>query len=617
MLNSPIEEIKNRLDIVEVIGSYIKLEKAGANYRALCPFHSEKTPSFFISPSRQIWHCFGACGEGGDIFKFVMKIEGVEFGDALRILAKKAGIELKRESPKLKTERQRLYEISEISAKFFETQLRESLSGKKAKKYLFDRGIKEETIKKWRLGYSPDTWQGLSDFLIGRGYKREEIERAGLSLKSLKTGSYYDRFRGRIIFPIFNLSSQVVGFGGRVFDTGKGNPPSKEAKYINSPGTLLYDKSSILYGLDKAGKAIREKDTSILVEGYMDVLMVSQGGMENVVATSGTALTPYQLKILKRYSNNLLTAFDMDIAGNSATKRGINLAQNFGFNIKVVEMPEGLDPADVVLKSSEKFKSLIKKAESIHDFYFKSAFSNFDKNSLEGKKKISEILIPIIKKIPNKIEEAVWIKDLADGLGVKEKYISEELRKVSSDRSDDSIRSREGNYTFSGSANGEKTKKEEKKKTRKELLEDRLAMLLVKSPENINLLKEDDFKFFSLKISQLFRYIKEKGVGPTKNVSAELDSTKNSQEEGIQEKDGLVEINELLDYFSLKSDIENIEKEEAEEEINSCLEEMRKLAIKEELDEISQKIRKAEQKRDVEKIDELVKKFNERSKLIH
>ena len=585
MLSSPIEEIKNRLDIVEVIRSYIKLEKAGANYRGICPFHSEKKPSFFVSPARQIWHCFGACSEGGDIFKFVMKIEGVEFGDALRILAKKAGIELKKENPKIRTERQRLYEISELACRFFETQLKESSGGKEAEKYLLNRGLKEESINKWRLGYAPDVWEGVSNFLVGKGYKREEIEKAGLSLKSQKRGSYYDRFRGRIIFPVFNLSSQIVGFGGRIFKKTIRPDNQEEAKYINSPGTMLYDKSKILYGLNKAGMGIRGENTCVLVEGYMDAIMANQSGLENVVATSGTSLTPYHLKILKRYTNNLLTAFDMDVAGSSATKRGIDLAQSLGFDIKVVKMPEGADPADVVLKNSEKLKGLIVEAKSIHDFYFENTFSKFDKSSLEGKKKISEILLPVIKKIPNKIEQTVWMKDLAEALDVKDEDISEELQKVPLQRLNE----------FNGREKIEERQKE-KKQTRKELLEERLAMLAIKSPKDINLLKEKDFELFSPRISQLINYIKEKGVSPSENIPLSAG------------------LNDSLNYFSLKADIEEIENNKIGEEFNNCLAEIRKLAIKGELDKISQEIKKAEQEKNFERVNELVQRFNQRSK---
>ena len=362
----------------------------GANYRARCPFHSEKKPSFFVSPARQIWHCFGACSEGGDIFKFVMKIEGVEFGDALKILAQKAGVELKKERPELKTARRRLYEICELACRFFEKQLQESSAGREAKEYLLNRGITKETIREWRLGYAPDNWQALCDFLVGRGYLREEVRKAGLALKSEKTANFYDRFRGRIIFPIFDLHSRVIGFGGRIFKKSKTESEEEPAKYINTPTTLLYDKGKVLYGLNRAGVEIRKRDFCILVEGYIDAIMVSQAGFKNVVATSGTALTNFQLKVLKRYSDNLLTAFDMDIAGDSATKRGIELAQSLGFNIKIITMPQEKDPADIIFQDSKQWERLVQTPKSIHDFYFDTTLSRFDKNTLEGKKEISK-----------------------------------------------------------------------------------------------------------------------------------------------------------------------------------------------------------------------------------
>jgi len=603
MINSPVEEIKNRLDIVEVIGNYIKIEKAGINYRALCPFHSEKKPSFFISPTRQTWRCFGACGEGGDMFSFVMKIEGIEFGDALRLLARKAGVELKREDPKLKTERQRLYEIAELSCRFFETQLKESKKGKEAQNYLLSRGIKEESIKKWRLGYAPDTWQGLSDFLVGRGYRREEAEKVGLVLKSEKTKNYYDRFRARIIFPIFNLSSGVIGFGGRIIENQDPNNQDKSydenAKYINSPATILYDKSNVLYGLEKAGINIRKKDQCVLVEGYMDVIMSHQAGIENTVSTSGTALTGFQLKNLKRYSSNLLTAFDMDLAGGSATKKGIDLAQSLGFNIKVVVMPDGSDPADIVLKSSQDWEKLIKNAKSIHDFYFQDALSQYDKNSLEGKKQISEFLLPVIKKIPNRIEKGFWIKSLANLLETREEDILEELEKVkySSDHRTEN---------FEKQIETTKQPKTLREKNRKGLLEEQLIILIIKSPENLDLLTKEDFDLFSSETAEILQRFKEQGFD-LKDISSEMDN--------------------LIDYLSLRAEVQDIFekgsaiekfeedfKKEEKQEFEDCLKELRILAFKDTLSRISKKIKELEGSNNFDEVKELVKKFNSFSK---
>ncbi|NIA10023.1 MAG: DNA primase, partial [Nitrospiraceae bacterium] len=440
------------------------LQKAGANYKALCPFHSEKTPSFFVSPARQIWHCFG-CSKGGDIFKFVMEIEGVEFGDALRILAQKAGVELKPRSPKwqkFKTERERLYEICELATKFFEKQLTGSPNGRKAKKYLLERGISENSIKKWRLGWAPGTWRGLSDFLLPRGYKRDELVKAGLAIEK---DNIYDRFRGRIVFPIFDLNGQVIGFSAREFI----NTTPGGAKYINTPNTLIYDKSRALYGLDKAKMEIRKRDSCILVEGNVDLIMAYQAGDENTVATCGTALTLYQLRVLKRYSSNLLVAFDMDIAGEAATKRGIDLAQLLGFDIRVVRLPYGKDPAEIILKKEKEWKAAINGAVSILDFYFESAFQGADPKTPEGKKKISGTLLPLIKRIPNKIEQSNWIQILSKRLGTREEDVREELGKIKTE----------------GNASQEVKDVLRPKKTRKEMLEERLAVLALKSPEDI------------------------------------------------------------------------------------------------------------------------------------
>ena len=582
---SPIDEIKNRLDIVEVIGSYLKLQKTGVNYRALCPFHSEKKPSFFVSPARQIWHCFG-CGKGGSIFNFVMEIEGVEFGDALRLLAKKAGVELKKQTPESaswRTQRQRLYEICELATKFFEKQL-ESSKGKEVKGYLLKRGINEESIKKWRLGWSPDTWQGLSDFLVSKRYKKEEIEKVGLLIKN-EMGGYYDRFRGRIIFPIFDLSSQVIGFTGRVF----GQKEKEEiAKYVNTPNTLLYDKSRVLYGLDKAKLSIRKKNQCVLVEGQTDVIMSQQAGNENVVATSGTALTPFQLNTLKRYSENLVTAFDMDIAGDSATKKGIDLAQARGFNIKVTSLPKDSDPADVILKNPEDWKESLSQARSILEFYFESTLAKFDSKTPEGKKEISTILLPVIKRIPNRIVQAHWVTELAKKLEVKEEDVEVELKKCILPNLGEIWEVGENPVQVQPSI-----------KSRKEMLEERIVSLILKSPQIISLINESCFGYFSPKTTEVLANFKK---NPIPDFFNNLESYKFSPE-----------INNFLNYLSLKAEVDFDAlrgKADLETELIYCLEGLRLLEIKNKLDEIAKRIKQSEEEKDSKKVAILAQEFN-------
>ncbi|MBI2453055.1 MAG: DNA primase, partial [Parcubacteria group bacterium] len=412
-MDNAVQEVKNRLDIAQVVGSYLKLQRAGANLRGLCPFHSEKSPSFFVSPVRQTWHCFG-CSRGGDVFKFVQEIEGIEFGDALRLLAQRAGVDLPAYSPRLakeKSERARMQELLELACQFFEKQLISSSKGQEAKAYLKDRGLSEESVAEWRLGWSPGgKGKTLIEFLRSRGYSLAEIGQAGLTVQS--QGSTYDRFRSRIMFPVQDLHGKIIGFGGRIFGAKEGG---ELAKYINTPNTLLYDKSRVLYGLDRAKTECRRQDSCLLVEGYMDAIMVSQAGFKNVVAVSGTALTQQHLNTLKRYSNNLTLSFDMDSAGDAATKRGIDLALSQEFSINVVVMPQGKDPGDVA-QDPKQWKALVAKATSILDFLFTTALSRFDAASAEGKRAIGKELIPVIKKISNRIEQAHWARKLATEL---------------------------------------------------------------------------------------------------------------------------------------------------------------------------------------------------------
>ncbi|MBU4204669.1 DNA primase [Patescibacteria group bacterium] len=607
MFNSQVEEIKNRLNIVEVIGGYIKLKKAGANHRGVCPFHSEKKPSFFVSPARQIWHCFG-CGLGGDIFGFIKQIEGVEFGDALRILAQKAGIELKKQDPELRTARQRLYEICELACLFFEAQLKSSVVGQEAKKYLLSRGIKEESIKKWRLGYSPEVWQGLSDFLVSKGYDREEIEKAGLAIKSEKSQGFYDRFRGRIMFPVFDLNSQVIGFGARVFKKVQGE--EEIAKYINTPQTLLYDKSQTLYGLNYSKVVIRKQAQCVITEGYTDVIMAHQAGFENTVAVSGTALTSYHLNILKRYSENLVLAFDMDIAGDSATKRGIDLAQGQGFGIKIIKRSAAnSDPADVILENPANWEKAVKEARSILDFYFDSALSSYDKNTPEGKKEIGKILLPVIKRIPNKIEQSFWVQKLSSTLSVREDVILEELKKVKTESvSVFNNEVEEKPIVLTAAAGFIKSE------GRKKILEEKIISLILKDPEILDLINVQHLPLFSEKVKKFLEDVK-KFVFEEKTLKSENKDFKKIVADfsaKYKTSDADEDLKNFLAALSLRAEVEY--DEDAEEEIQLCLTELKLIELKNKLKEISEEIKKAENEKNLEKINNLMADFNNLSK---
>lgn len=638
MASSQIEEIKNKLNVIDVVGSYVKLTKTGINYRGVCPFHSEKKPSFFVSPARQMWHCFG-CGAGSSMFDFVMKIEGIEFGDALRILANKAGVELRKENVQLRTERQRLYEICDLACSFFEKQLGASLMGQEAGEYLLKRGIARESIKKWRLGYSPDTWNGLSDFLVSKGYKREEIIKAGLAIapiaeqsrvldgeaigkKESNIGHSYDRFRGRIIFPVFDLNSQVIGFGGRVFksrlQSNRGSStvsPSGQdeiAKYINTPQTLLYDKSGILYGLNNAKLPIRKQNQCVVTEGYTDVIMCHQAGFENTVAASGTALTSSHLSILKRYSENLVLAFDMDIAGDSATKRGINMAQEQGFNIKIIEnYLKDSDPADIILKDPKLWEESVGKARSIMDYYFDSAFLNFNKSIPEGKKEIGRIILPVIKRLQNKIEQSYWVQKLSEMLGIKEEAVIEELAKTP-------VLVPQGRDTF-----GEPHFQDEKLggEGRKKLIEEKIISLILKNPDYIKLIDESQYALFSNKIKRFLEEIKKIMDLPSKALAKEEKMIKSSFTKVTEDKDFKTifnseelsaELNNFLAAFALRADIEF--EEDGQEEIQLCLLHLKNIELKNKLNKISEEIKKAEDDNDHPKVNNLVEEFNKLTK---
>ncbi|PIY95769.1 MAG: DNA primase [Candidatus Kerfeldbacteria bacterium CG_4_10_14_0_8_um_filter_42_10] len=424
MTDSTIEEIKNRLDIVEVLQEFIQLRKSGANFKAPCPFHNEKTPSFMVSPEKQIWHCFG-CGEGGDIFGFVMKIEGVEFPEALRILAKKAGVELRREDPALQNKRTRLLDICKLTAAYYHKVLLESPKAEFVREYLKSRKIDPDAIEQFKLGYSPDSWDFLFEFLKKKEYSEEEIFLAGLTVKKEKGVGYYDRFRNRLMFPINDIHGNTVGFGARTLQKEE-----QGAKYINSPETLIYNKSHILYGLDQAKTSIRKEDSVIVVEGYTDCISAHQAGITNVVASSGTALTEGHLKLIKRHTSNIIMAFDRDAAGAEAAKRGIEVALMQEMNIKVLELLSGKDPDEAIKENKDAFLKAVKEAKPYLQYYFDNTFKNFDLSRVEDKKRAAAVLLPIIVKIANGIEQSHWLKELAKKIDVSEEILKERIRKT-------------------------------------------------------------------------------------------------------------------------------------------------------------------------------------------
>lgn len=417
----PVEEIRSRLDITEVVRDYITLKRTGKGFKGLCPFHKEKTPSFIVSPDKQLAYCFG-CNKGGDIFTFIQLIEKVEFPQALEILAKRAGVALPERSPGLQDRKTRLFDMHKIAAEHFEQQLFKAEEGKPALEYLKKRGIKLETIKEFRLGYAPDTSKKLINLLVKSGYRMPEIEDAGLAIKG-KTG-HYDRFRGRLMFPLTNPSGMVVGF------TGRASSQTKGPKYLNSPETAIYDKGSILYGLHKAKNHIRESEDAVIVEGNMDVLAVWQAGTKNVVASSGTALTSNQLGLISRYTKQLLFSFDADGAGQQAAMRGIELAAQQGIAVRVVKLLVGKDPDQCIRQDPKLWGKSLKQAKDYMDYCQDHVFTQYDIGTARGKSMASKEMLRHIGKLSSSVEQDYYIKRLAKDLNVDAAALREDIEKT-------------------------------------------------------------------------------------------------------------------------------------------------------------------------------------------
>ncbi len=421
-MSSPVEKIKDRLAISDVISWYLKLERAGGNFKAKCPFHNEKTPSFFVSPERGTYYCFG-CGAKGDIFSFVEQYEGLDFRGALKLLAEKAGVPLVYERPQEKDQRDRHYRILSEAAAFFQAELR---PGSDAAAYLQKRGLKPETIKSFRIGFVPDEWSGLYEHLKAQGFTDAEIETVGLAKRGERSGSPYDRFRGRIMFPIADTAGRIVGFSGRIL-----KKETSDAKYLNSPETPLFQKSRILFGFDRAKEAMRKRGYCILVEGQMDLVMCHQAGFENTVAVSGTALTEDHISLISRFTDKLMLVFDADSAGFKATLRSAALALSRGMEVKMAALPGDSDPADLLLSAPAQFADALRHATHVIDYLLAHiSLRGYDKRALV--KALEREVLPFIKALPSKIEQSHYVSLVADRAALRTDAVWEALKSAKS-----------------------------------------------------------------------------------------------------------------------------------------------------------------------------------------
>ncbi|MAF85053.1 MAG: DNA primase [Dehalococcoidales bacterium] len=423
---SVIDEVKQRVDIVEVIGQYASLKKAGRTFRGLCPFHSEKHPSFFVYPEQQSWHCFGTCNTGGDAFSFIMKKESIDFGEALRLLAQRAGVTIpSRFEPGAEgKEKERLYQANQTAVQYFHNLLVNSPPGKKAQKYVTSRRLSPETVAEFQLGYSSNSWDALKQYLTKRGYTESELLAAGLIIQT-EEGKTHDRFRNRLMFPISDARGRTTGFGARALD-------DSEPKYLNSPQTPIFDKSHSLYAINLAAAAIRQQNMAVIVEGYMDVITAHQNGFKNVVASMGTSVTEKQVSTLKRLTRNVnvILALDADAAGDEAMLRSVSYENILDAEVKFMILPRGKDPDNVIREDQNNWQQLVATAPTVVDYAFNTITSELDLNTARGKSLAAEKLIPIVAEIKKPERYDPYLNRLSKLTGMNYKSLEAALGKI-------------------------------------------------------------------------------------------------------------------------------------------------------------------------------------------
>ncbi len=433
MAKDQIQEIKQKIDIVDFISRYLNLEKAGKNYKALCPFHEEKTPSFMVSPDLQIYKCFG-CGKSGDVYSFLMEMEGIEFGEALKTLAGEVGVELRDYKPSPREDRkEKILRVNRLAQEFFHYLLKEHEVGEKALEYVKEeRELPDTVIDEFKLGYAPRSWESLGKFLLNKGFTLSEIVESGLVVRKDTGRKFYDRFRGRLIFPLHNSRGEVVAFSGRSLREDNG------PKYMNTPESPAFNKSRYLYGLFQSKKYIRKVRKALVVEGPIDLLMPFSRGTKNIVASQGTALTPGQIGLLKRYADSIAICFDTDLAGNAATRRGIELAGKEGLDVSVVALPPKYkDPDDCARQNPAEWERLVENPIAVYDFYLQKALQKYDQATPEGKKKVAAEVLPVLKDISDDIQRAAYVQKLASELEMDLEVVERAMERAPSARSED------------------------------------------------------------------------------------------------------------------------------------------------------------------------------------
>ena len=590
---SDTEKIKENIDIIDFIGEYVRLKPSGSNHKGLCPFHNEKSPSFMVNRERQSFKCFG-CNKGGDIFTFFQEIEGVEFVDALKTLADKAGVTLTRQANDVnKNQKNRIKDINAAAALFFHNVLMQMDVAKEARAYVKERGVEDATIEEWQIGFIPEQWDLLTRYLLKKGYGIDDLVASGMTIKrdnaNPETGKgFYDRFRGRVMFPIKDVHGTVVGFTGRVLVEGE----HTGGKYVNTPQTIVYDKSRVVFGLDKAKQEIRKKGYIVMVEGQMDVIACHQAGMKNVVATSGTALTEEQIKILKRYSENFYMAFDGDDAGKVAAKRGIDLALQQGMHIRVILIPEGKgkDPDECIKKNKEVWFESVEKAKEVMGWYFEIHFSGKDLENPREKQNIVDILLPEISRIPFAVERDHWMRQLAGRIGVDQSILREDLQRIQGQEK--KIKTREKEEI--------KEEKEQitKKKSRLDLLIEQVLGLLYRFPD----MAKDE------KLAILDKPLSTSVYGALyENVKIQYSKGKLPNGDELQ----TANLKEQIDNLLMQSEWEfsSIEKDKAKERVESSAKEIYEEWKKQQRKQLEHAISKAEASGDKEKIRALLELF--------